>query len=206
MSWYNEHKTGDLMARFTNDLGAIRGLLGGTMVTTFDATVMLILVLMNMIRFVSIKLTLVAVIPLIVIIFGNIWFGKQMHRRFLARQEAFSGLTDQAQEAISGIRVIKGFVQERKELAAFAKANGNSREKNLNVVRLMALVLPLLDLIVGISLLLTLVYGGRLAIFGEISIGQFVAFNSYVTMLIWPMIAVGESRRSWMRETPRSHP
>ncbi len=193
MSWYNEHKTGDLMARFTNDLGAIRGLLGGTMVTTFDATVMLILVLMNMIRFVSIKLTLVAVIPLIVIIFGNIWFGKQMHRRFLARQEAFSGLTDQVQEAISGIRVIKGFVQERKELAAFAKANGNSREKNLNVVRLMALVLPLLDLIVGISLLLTLVYGGRLAIFGEISIGQFVAFNSYVTMLIWPMIAVGES-------------
>ena len=161
MSWYNEHKTGDLMARFTNDLGAIRGLLGGTMVTTFDATVMLILVLMNMIRFVSIKLTLVAVIPLIVIIFGNIWFGKQMHRRFLARQEAFSGLTDQVQEAISGIRVIKGFVQERKELAAFAKANGNSREKNLNVVRLMALVLPLLDLIVGISLLLTLVYGGQ---------------------------------------------
>lgn len=193
MSWYNEHKTGDLMARFTNDLGAIRGLLGGTMVTTFDATVMLVLVLTNMIRFVSMKLTLVAIIPLIVIIFGNIWFGKQMHRRFLARQEAFSGLTDQVQEAISGIRVIKGFVQERKELAAFAKANGNSREKNLNVVRLMALVLPLLDLIVGISLLLTLVYGGRLAIYGEISIGQFVAFNSYVTMLVWPMIAVGES-------------
>lgn len=193
MSWYNEHKTGDLMARFTNDLGAIRGLMGGTLVTTFDATVMLVLVLTNMIRFVSMKLTLAAVIPLIVIIFGNIWFGKQMHRRFLARQEAFSGLTDQVQEAVSGIRVIKGFVQERKELAAFAKANGNSREKNLNVVRLMALVLPLLDLIVGISLLLTLVYGGRLAIFGEISIGQFVAFNSYVTMLIWPMIAVGES-------------
>ena len=92
MSWYNEHKTGDLMARFTNDLGAIRGLLGGTMVTTFDATVMLILVLMNMIRFVSIKLTLVAVIPLIVIIFGNIWFGKQMHRRFLARQESQTGM------------------------------------------------------------------------------------------------------------------
>ena len=193
MSWYNEHKTGDLMARFTNDLGAIRGLMGGTVITTFDATVMLVLVLSSMIQFVSMKLTLIAVIPLILILIGNFWFGKQMHKRFLARQEAFSGLTDQTQEAISGIRVIKGFVQERKELAAFAKANGNCREKNLRVVRLMAFFLPMLDLIVGISLLLTLAYGGRMAIFGEITVGQFVTFNGYVTMLIWPMIAVGES-------------
>ena len=193
MSWYNEHKTGDLMARFTNDLGAIRGLMGGTVITTFDATVMLVLVLSSMIQFVSMKLTLIAVIPLMSILFGNFWFGKQMHKRFLARQEAFSGLTDQTQEAISGIRVIKGFVQERKELAAFARANGNCREKNLRVVRLMAFFLPMLDLIVGISLLLTLAYGGRMAIFGEITVGQFVTFNGYVTMLIWPMIAVGES-------------
>ena len=193
MSYYNEHKTGDLMAHFTNDLGAVRGLMGGTIITTFDATVMLVLVLTNMIRFVSFRLTMIAVIPLIIIIFGDIWFGKTMHKRFLARQEAFSALTDQTQEAISGIRVIKGFVQEKKELAAFAKANGNSREKNLNVVRLVALVLPLLDLVVGLSLLLTLVWGGRMAIFGEITVGQFVTFNSYVTMLVWPMIAVGES-------------
>ena len=163
------------------------------MITTFDATVMLVLVLSSMIQFVSMKLTLIAVIPLILILIGNFWFGKQMHKRFLARQEAFSGLTDQTQEAISGIRVIKGFVQERKELAAFARANGNCREKNLRVVRLMAFFLPMLDLIVGISLLLTLAYGGRMAIFGEITVGQFVTFNGYVTMLIWPMIAVGES-------------
>ena len=193
MSYYNEHKTGDLMAHFTNDLGAVRGLMGGTVITTFDATVMLVLVLTNMIRFVSPRLTMIAVIPLIIIIFGDVWFGKTMHKRFLARQEAFSALTDQAQEAVSGIRVIKGFVQEKKELAAFAKANANSREKNLNVVRLMALVLPLLDLVVGLSLLLTLVFGGRMAIYGEITVGQFVTFNSYVTMLVWPMIAVGES-------------
>ena len=193
MSWYNEHKTGDLMAHFTNDLGAVRGLMGMTVISTFDATVMLVLVLISMIRFVSFRLTVIAVIPLIIIIFGDIWFGKAMHRRFLARQEAFSALSDQTQEAISGIRVIKAFVQERKELAAFARANANSRDKNMAVVRLMALVLPLLDLIIGISLLLTLVFGGRMAIYGEISIGQFVAFNSYVTMLVWPMIAVGES-------------
>ena len=193
MSWYNEHKTGDLMAHFTNDLGAVRQLMGMTVISAFDATVMLVLVLINMIRFVSFKLTVIAVIPLIVILFGDFWFGKTMHKRFLARQEAFSALTDQAQEAISGIRVIKAFVQERKELAAFARANANTREKNLHVVRLVALVMPLLDLIVGLSLLLTLIFGGRMAINGEITLGQFVAFNSYVTMLVWPMIAVGES-------------
>ena len=193
MSWYNEHKTGDLMAHFTNDLSAVRNLMGGTVITAFDATVMLLLVLISMMRFVSFRLTVIAVIPLIIIIFGDIWFGKVMHKRFLARQEAFAALTDQAQEAISGIRVIKAFVQERKELAAFAKASANSREKNLHVVKLVALVLPLLDLVVGLSLLLTLIFGGRMAIYGEITIGQFVSFNGYVTMLVWPMIAVGES-------------
>ena len=193
MSYFNEHKTGDLMAHFTNDLGAVRGLMGMTIISAFDATVMMILVLYSMIRFVSPRLTFITIIPLVIIIFGDIWFGKTMHKRFLARQEAFSSLTDEAQEAVSGIRVIKAFVQERKELAAFAKANGNSREKNMAVVRLMALVLPLLDLIIGFSLLLTLIFGGRMAIEGEITLGQFVAFNSYVTMLVWPMIAVGES-------------
>ncbi len=193
MSWYNEHKTGDLMAHFTNDLGAVRQLMGMTVITSFDASVMLVLVLVSMIRFVSFRLTVVALIPLVIIIFGDIWFSKNMHKRFLARQEAFSALTDQAQEAVSGIRVIKAFVQERKELATFARANANSRDKNLRVVRLIALVLPLLDLIIGLSLLLTLLYGGRMAIFGEISVGQFVMFNYYVGMLVWPMIAVGES-------------
>ena len=192
-SWYNEHKTGDLMAHFTNDLGAVRQLMGMTVISAFDATVMLVLVLISMIRFVSPKLTAIAVFPLIVIIFGDYWFGKAMHKRFLARQEAFSALTDQAQEAVSGIRVIKAFVQERQELAAFAKANARAREKNLDVARLVAFVLPMLDLVVGLSLLLTLIFGGRMAIFGEITLGQFVAFNSYVAMLVWPMIAVGES-------------
>ncbi len=193
MSWYNEHKTGDLMAHFTNDLGWVRQMMGMTVISTFDATVMLVLVLISMIRFVSFRLTVIAVFPLLLIMFGDIWFGKVMHRRFLARQEAFSALTDQTQEAISGIRVIKAFVQERRELAAFARVNANSREKNLSVVRLMATVMPLLDLVIGMSLLLTLIFGGRMAIYGEITVGQFVAFNSYVTMLVWPMIAVGES-------------
>ncbi len=190
--YYNEHKTGDLMAHFTNDLQAVRALLGMTVISAFDATVMMVLVLWQMMTYVSPKLTLVAVIPLILIIFGDYFYGKLMHKRFIAKQEAFSTLTDQVQETVSGIRVIKAFVQERKELYAFAKTVAFTREKNLGVVRLQALVMPLLDLVVGLSSLLTLVYGGYLAIYGEINVGQFITFNSYVTMLVWPMMAVGE--------------
>lgn len=192
MRYYNEHKTGDLMAHFTNDLQSIRMFLGPTVITAFDATVMLVLVLGQMILYVDVKLTCIAVLPLILIIFGDYFHGKLMHRRFIRKQKAFSDLTDQVQEAVSGIRVIKAFIQEHKELAAFAVTNKNNQEKNLSVVRLQALFVPLLDLIVGISSLLTLLYGGYLAIDGTISLGQFVAFNSYIGMLVWPMIAAGE--------------
>ncbi len=192
MRYFNQNKTGDLMTRFINDLFAVRQLLGMTVITTFDASVMLILVLSNMIRFISPKLTVVAVIPMLLIIFGDIFYGKAMHKRFLAKQEAFSDLTDQVQESVSGIRVIKAFVQERKELAAFAAKNKNCKDKNLAVARLQALVMPLLDMVVGASSLLTLLYGGYMAIHGEITVGQFVAFNGYIGMLVWPMMAVGE--------------
>lgn len=190
--YFNEHKTGDLMAHFTNDLQAVRALLGMTVISAFDATVMMVLVLWKMMTYVSPKLTLVAVLPLMVIFFGDYFYGKAMHKRFLAKQAAFSGLTDQVQETVSGIRVIKAFVQERKELYAFAKTTAFTKEKNLGVVRLQALVMPLLDFIVGFASLLTLIYGGYLAIYGEINVGQFITFNSYVTMLVWPMMAVGE--------------
>lgn len=192
MRYYNENKTGDLMAHFTNDLQSIRMLLGFTVITAFDASVMLVLVLVQMILHVSYKLTIVAVLPLLLIMFGDYYYGKVMHRKFLEKQQAFSDLTDQVQEAVSGIRVIKAFVQERRELAAFAKMNRYNQEKNLNVVRLYALFLPMLDLVIGASGLLTLLYGGYLAILGEISLGQFVAFNQYISMLIWPMFAVGD--------------
>ncbi len=192
MRYFNEHKTGDLMAHFTNDLGTMRMFLGFTIITAFDATVMLVLVLVQMILYVSPKLTFVAVLPLLLIMFGDYYYGKIMHRRFLEKQKAFSDLTDQVQEAVSGIRVIKAFVQERKELAAFARTNLYNQEKNLGVARLQALFLPLLELVIGASSLLTLLYGGYLAIKGEISLGQFVAFNQYITMLIWPMFAAGD--------------
>ncbi len=192
MRYFNQRKTGDLMAHFTNDLMAVRQLLGMTVITAFDATVMLCLVLSAMVTKVNPKLTLAAVIPLAVISVGDVFYGKVMHKRFRAKQDAFSTLSDQVQETISGIRVIKAFVQERKELAAFAQTTGNAKKKNLNVVNLHAIMMPFMDIVIGSSLLITLIYGGYLAINGEITVGDFVMFNSYVGMLIWPMMAVGD--------------
>ena len=151
MRYFNQHKTGDLMAHFTNDLMAVRQLLGMTVITAFDATVMLVLVLAQMITAVSPKLTALAVLPLLIITVGDFFYGKMMHKRFKQKQEAFSALTDQVQESISGIRVIKAFVQERKELYAFAATTANTKEKNLNVVRLQALMMPVMDMIIGTS-------------------------------------------------------
>ncbi|MBQ1860623.1 MAG: ABC transporter ATP-binding protein [Clostridia bacterium] len=192
MRYYNTHKTGDLMAHFTNDLQSVRNLMGMTVITTFDASIMLIMVLYSMFRFVHPRLTFFAIMPMMLIVLCYSFFAKAMHRRFLEKQEAFSELTDHVQETVSGIRVIKAFVQEHFELAAFALKNQKTKEKNLGVVRLIALAMPLLDLIIGLSMLITLIYGGYLTINRSITVGQFVTFNSYIGMLVWPMIAVGE--------------
>ena len=192
LRYFNEHKTGDLMAHFTNDMRSVQMLMGPTVVTAFDATVMLVMVLGKMMFYVDMRLTLVAVIPLLLIMYGDYYYGKVMHRKFFAKQRAFSDLTDQVQEAVSGIRVIKAFVQERQELAAFARVNRLNQDRNMAVARTQALFMPLLDLVIGVSGLLTLLYGGYLTIAGEITLGQFEAFNLYIAMLVWPMLAAGE--------------
>lgn len=193
MSFYNKHKTGDLMAHFTNDLNAIRMSVGPAVITTFDAIIMTIMVLIKMVTYVDLRLTILAVIPLLFIAIGGIYYGKAAEKRFSEKQEAFSNLTDKVQESISGIRVIKAFVQERNELKAFAIANKDNKDKNMKVVKLQAIVMPLLDVIIGMSSLITLLYGGYLTISGEITLGRFIAFNQYIGMLVWPMIAAGDS-------------
>ncbi len=193
VEYYNEHKTGDIMARFTNDLNAVRMSIGPAIVTAFDASVLLVMVIVQMMVYVDVKLTLFAILPLFFIAFGEYYYGQIVEKRFAAKQEAFSELTDQVQESISGIRVIKAFVQERQERAAFAKSNRKNMEKNLQLVKLQAVVMPLLDVIIGLSSLVTLLYGGYLTMNGEISLGRFVAFHQYIGLLVWPMLAVGES-------------
>lgn len=191
--FYQEHKTGDLMAYFTNDMDAIRMAVGPAILTTFDAVVMTVLVLGKMIFYVDLKLTLLAMIPLLVILFGGSRYGRAMSRRYDKKQSVFAKLSDQVQESISGIRIVKAFVQEKQEMEAFQKANQAAREANLHVVKLRALIIPFLDGLIGIASALTLLYGGYLVINGSISLGKFVAFNSYVMTLVWPMMAAGDS-------------
>ncbi len=193
VEYFNEHKTGDLMSRFTNDLNAVRMAIGMAVISAFDATVMAVMVIGQMMYYVNVKLTLLAIIPMIFIAAGEFYYGREMRRRFKEKQEAVSDLTDQVQESISGIRVVKAFVQEKEEKEAFARANAYAREKNMAVARLGAVVMPLLDVVIGVSSLVTLLYGGYLAITGEITLGRFVAFNQYIGMLVWPMLAAGES-------------
>ncbi len=193
VEYYNEHKTGDLMTRFTSDLNAVRMAIGPAVICVFDASVMTVMVIFQMMHYVNVQLTLLAVLPMILICFGEIYYGKIMHRRFLARQQAVSDLTDFVQESFSGVRVIKAFVRERAELYAFLRENKNAMDKNLHVAKLQAIVMPLLDVIIGLSTLVTLVYGGYLALLGDITLGRFVAFHQYVNMLVWPMIACGDA-------------
>lgn len=193
VEYYNEHKTGDLMTRFTSDLNAIRMAIGPAVICVFDASVITIMVICQMMYYVNIRLTLLAIIPMLLICAGEIYYGKIMHARFRERQEAVSDLTDFVQESFSGVRVIKAFVRERSQMRAFARANRHTMDKNLNVVRMQAVVMPLLDVIIGLSSLITLVYGGYLALVGEITLGRFVAFNQYINMLVWPMLACGDA-------------
>lgn len=190
--YFNSHKTGDLMARFTNDLQAIRTAVGMAVVTAFDAVVMTVMVLVKMAVYVDFKLTLLAFVPLTLVAVGCYFYGTEVKKRQLKRQEAFSQLSDRVQESVAGVRVLKAFVQEEKDFQAFERASENSRDKNLSVVKLRAVFGPALDAVTGLSLLLTLLFGGRMVLAGTITIGQFVAFNSYIGMLVWPMIACGD--------------
>jgi len=193
VEYYNEHKTGDLMTRFTSDLNMIRMAIGPAVISVFDATVMTVMVIVQMMVYVNIRLTLLALIPMLFICVGEIYYGKIMHPKYKERQEAVSDLTDYVQESFSGVRVIKAFVQERAQMYGFLKSNQNTMDKNLNVVRLQSVVMPLLDVIIGLSSLITLIYGGYLALIGEITLGRFVAFNQYINMLVWPMLACGDA-------------
>lgn len=193
VEYYNEHKTGDLMTRFTSDLNSIRMAIGPAIICVFDATVMTVMVVFQMVYYVNLKLTLLAAIPMILICIGELYYGKIIDKRFTERQNALSELTDFIQEDFSGIRVIKAFVREHSQMHAFAKENQNNMDKNLAIARLQSIVIPLLDVIIGLSFLATLLYGGYLALVGDISLGRFVAFNQYIGMLVWPMLACGEA-------------
>ncbi|HKL12825.1 MAG TPA: ABC transporter ATP-binding protein [Halanaerobiales bacterium] len=190
-NYFNEQKTGDLMAHATNDIKAVRQAMGPGVVMLFDALFLTVATISILIIRIDIRLTLIALIPLPFLALISTYFSKSIHKKFTAVQEAFSNLTDKVQENFSGIRVIKAFTQEDLEIEKFASANKLNFEKNIELVKTWGLFHPLIQFITGLSFLIVIWYGGYLVIDGVISLGDFVAFNSYLGLLTWPMMAVG---------------
>ena len=190
-NYYDTHKTGDLMAHATNDINAIRHALGQGIIMFIDSIFLTFLTIIMMVKTTTLKLTIIALFTLPFITIMVRQFGKVIHRRFRLVQEAFSDLTDAAQESFAGIRVIKSFVQEDLVTENFTKVNQNNFEKNLQLVKVSGIFHPLIQFISSISFFIVIIYGGRLVILDIISLGDFIAFNNYLSLLIWPMMAMG---------------
>ncbi|MTI65933.1 MAG: ABC transporter ATP-binding protein [Firmicutes bacterium] len=190
-NYFNKHKTGDLMAHATNDINAIRMALGPGIVMITDAIFITIAALIMMIKTTNLKLSLLALLPLPFLAFLIGKLGKLIHKRFKLVQESFSNLSDKAQENFAGIRVVKSYVQEKKEIEKFTEANQYNFDMNMNQIKIQGLFEPLVRFISGLSFLIVIWYGGILVISGDITLGEFVAFNSYLTLLVWPMMAIG---------------
>lgn len=190
VNFYNKNKTGDLMAHATNDINAVRMALGPGIIMITDSIVLTLITLFIMLS-INVKLTLLSLIPLPFVALVSGKFGKVIHKRFLKVQQAFSKLTDVVQENFSGIRVIKSFVQESKEYEKFIEENRNNFDANMSLIRVWGLFFPLIEFISSISFIILIGLGGVYVIYGDISLGDFIAFNMYLGSLVWPMMAVG---------------
>jgi len=199
-NFFNRHKIGDLMAHATNDLNAVRMMFGFGLIAGFDIVVMTIASLSFMVG-INARLTLYAIIPMPIITLSILFFGKRLQRRFRQVQESFSNMSGIIQESISGIKVIKAFVQEEPELEKVKESSRDYVRKNISMAILDGIFHPFMGFIISLSMLITLVLGGQLAINGTISIGDFYAFNSYLGMLIWPMMAIGMVVNHYQRGT-----
>ena len=189
-NFFNKTKTGDLMAYATNDMNAVRMLIGFGFVVGADIIVLSIASIFFMVG-ISLRLTLLAIIPMPILSVIIIYFGKEIHGRFRKVQKIFAAMSGKVQETISGIRVVKVFVQEQAELEKMSEQARDYMKENIALVKIFAMFHPMLFLVINISMGIVLVFGGESTIFNEISIGEFVAFFQYLGMLIWPMIAIG---------------
>ncbi len=190
-SYYTRHKTGDLMARATNDLQAVRQAFGPGIVMFTDAVVLTLATVTLMAVTTNIKLTAMALLPLPFLAFVSRFFGRIIHSRFRQVQEAFSGLSGRVHENVAGIRVVKSFVQEEAEIKKFTSVNRHYLETNMHLVRVWSVFGPLVQFISAVSFLIVLGYGGFLVLEETITLGDFVAFNSYLGLLTWPVMALG---------------
>jgi ATP-binding cassette, subfamily B, multidrug efflux pump len=189
-SYYQRTRTGDIMARATNDLNAVRMLLGPAIMYSANTIVFTAGALAFMLS-ISPRLTLYAFLPLPVVSIVIQYFGRQIHERFEKIQAMFSDISARAQENFSGVRVVRAYVQEEPEIAGFEKSNREYIARSLKLVRLMGMLWPTLETMLGLAIVLVLWLGGREVLAGRISVGGFVAFNTYMVLLTWPIIALG---------------
>ena len=189
-SYYQRNRTGDIMARATNDLNAVRMLLGPAIMYSANTLVFTAGALGFMLA-ISPKLTVFAFLPLPIASIVIQHFGRRIHQRFERIQAMFSDISARAQENFSGARVIRAYVQEQSEIAAFEGANHEYIRRSLGLVRLMGMLWPTLELMLGAAVVIVLWLGGRQVLLGKMSVGDFVAFNTYMVQLTWPVIALG---------------
>jgi ATP-binding cassette subfamily B protein len=189
-AYFAQTRTGDIMARLTNDLGAVRTAVGPAVMYLANTITGGLFALFFMLR-IDVNLTLMALVPMLFLPVLTIRMGKAIHDRFEAVQEHFSTLTTRAQENLSGARIVRAYRQEAAEIARFGAINEQYLALNMSLVRLWGTLNPLFAFFGGLGAVIVLGVGGALTINGTISVGSFVAFGLYLTMLTWPMIALG---------------
>jgi ATP-binding cassette subfamily B protein len=190
LAFFQANRTGDLMSRATNDLSAVRMMAGPAVMYTANTSLTFIVAIILMLS-IDARLTIIALVPLPFVSLAVRYFGAAIHRRFEKIQEQLSDLSAVTQEALAGVRVVRAYRQEDAELARFRASNEEYVERNRTLIRLQGAFYPSMGLLMGISELLVLWLGSRHVIAGRITVGELVAFNAYLLMLSWPMIAFG---------------
>ena len=190
LSYYQARRTGDLMSRATNDLNAVRMMIGPAVMYS-ASTILVFAVAIVLMTSIDARLTLIALIPLPMVSISVKYFGSAIHQRFETIQAQLADLSAVVQEALAGVRVVRAYNQESHEIARFRAANDEYVRRNRVLIRLQGMFFPSMTLFLGFGALLVLWVGSREVIRGRITLGDFVAFNSYLVMLSWPMIAFG---------------
>src|SRR5215831_16221477 len=190
MQFFQSHRTGDLMARATNDLSAVRMIVGPALMYSGN-TVFATLLIVPLMASIDWRLTLLAFLSLPLVALATNYFSKQIHDRFEKVQEYFGSVSNRAQESLSGVRVMRAYAQENAEIESFEKVNRQYVGHNLRLIRISSIFHPILQFFIGLGFIAVLWYGGSLAIGGRISIRLFFEFTLYLGYLAWPMIALG---------------
>ncbi|MGH9604494.1 MAG: ABC transporter ATP-binding protein [Terracidiphilus sp.] len=188
--FYQRYRTGDIMARMTNDLSAVRMLLGPAIMYSANTVFFTVFALYFLLRY-SPWLTLVALAPMPFASIAVQYFGRRIHERFERIQASFSEISAQAQENYSGARLIRAFAREESQIGLFERLNREYIRRALRLVQLMGMLWPTLEFILGVSMMITLLAGGHLVLAHKLSVGDFIAYNTYMIQLIFPIIAVG---------------